>query len=67
MKPTGSQGDMMLDVFTHRSVKFAGAPLNEDFGDTERLACIGEKVLALAVTSALFNQRPILNASTLEV
>ncbi|EIM83667.1 uncharacterized protein STEHIDRAFT_63156 [Stereum hirsutum FP-91666 SS1] len=66
MKPTGSQGDMMSDVFTHSSVRFAGAPLNEDFGDTVRLACVEQKVLTLAVTSALFNQRPILNA-TLEV
>ncbi|EIM79006.1 uncharacterized protein STEHIDRAFT_34753, partial [Stereum hirsutum FP-91666 SS1] len=58
--------DMMLDVFTHRSVRFAGAPPNEDFGDSLRLACVGQKVLALAVTSALFSQRPILNAWTLE-
>lgn len=67
MKPTRSQGEMMLDVFTHRSVRFAGAPPNEDFGDSERLGCIGQKVLALAVTSALFHQRPMLNASMMEV
>ncbi|EIM83639.1 uncharacterized protein STEHIDRAFT_160214 [Stereum hirsutum FP-91666 SS1] len=40
--------------------------LTQQHSTRERLACVGEKVLALAVTSALFNQRPILNVSTLE-
>ena len=63
------RGDIILEVFTHKSLRFPGAPINEDseFGDNERLAVLGEKVLELAVTFALFNKRPILKAEEIEV
>lgn len=63
------RGDIILEVFTHRSLRFPGAPINEDseFGDNERLAVLGEKVLELAVTFALFTKRPMLKSVELEV
>ncbi|KAI0734672.1 ribonuclease III domain-containing protein [Fomitopsis betulina] len=62
------RGDIILEVFTHRSLRFPGAPINEDseFGDNERLAVLGEKVLELAVTFALFTKRPMLKSVELE-
>lgn len=63
------RGDIILEVFTHKSLRFPGAPINEDseFGDNERLSILGEKVLQLAVTFALFNKRPMLKAEDIEV
>ena len=63
------RGDIILEVFTHKSLRFPGAPINEDseFGDNERLSVLGEKVLELAVTFALFNKRPMLKVDEIEV
>ena len=63
------RGETILDVFTHRSLRLPGAQMDEDseFGDNERLAVLGEKVLELAVTFALFNKRPMLKGEEIEV
>jgi len=63
------RGDIILEVFTHKSLRFPGAPIDEDseFGDNERLSTLGEKVLELAVTSALFSKRPMLKAEDIEI
>lgn len=63
------QGEIILEVFTHRSLRFHGAPLDQDseYGDNERLAVLGEKVLEAAVTDALFRQRPMLKGTDIEV
>ena len=62
-------GDIILDVFTHRSLRFPGAPISEDseYGDNERLAVLGEKALETAVTDTLFKKRPMLKAADIEV
>ncbi|TFY59846.1 hypothetical protein EVJ58_g5523 [Rhodofomes roseus] len=62
------RGDIILEVFTHKSLRFPGAPINEDseFGDNERLSVLGERVLELAVTFALFSKRPMLKAEDIE-
>jgi hypothetical protein len=59
--------DLMLDVYTHSSLRFGGAPMNEDYGDTERLAELGAKVLELTVTNQLFLHRPFLNGREIQV
>ncbi|PCH33926.1 hypothetical protein WOLCODRAFT_22338 [Wolfiporia cocos MD-104 SS10] len=61
-------GDIILEVFTHKSLRFPGAPTNEDseYGDSERLSLLGEKVLEVAITFALFNKRPLLKAHDIE-
>ncbi|OSD03297.1 hypothetical protein PYCCODRAFT_1444638 [Trametes coccinea BRFM310] len=60
-------GEAMLEVFVHRSMKFSGAPLNSDspYGDGARLAALGSKVLEAVYTDVLFNQRPMLPADEL--
>ncbi len=62
-------GEIILEVFTHRSLRFPGAPSNEDseFGDNTRLAALGEKILEAAVTDTLFRKRPMLSAVDIEV
>lgn len=62
-------GDIVLEVFTHRSLRFPGAPINEDseYGDNERLAILGEKAMETAVTDTLFRKRPMLKAFEIEV
>ncbi|KAI0785071.1 hypothetical protein C8Q75DRAFT_809611 [Abortiporus biennis] len=61
-------GEIILEVFSHRSLRFRGAPADEDleFGDNDRLAAIGEKAFELAVTDALFRKRPMLKATEIE-
>jgi len=56
------RGDIILEVFTHKSLRFPGAPVNEEYGDNVRLAVLGQKVLECAATYTLFNRRPMLNA-----
>lgn len=62
-------GEIILEVFTHRSLRFAGAPINEDsdHGDGERLAILGKKVLETVVTDTLFRKRPMLKGDEIEV
>lgn len=54
--------DLMLDVYTHSSLR-ATARMNETYGDALRLEQLGSKVLDLAVTIHLFNERPPLNTA----
>jgi dsRNA-specific ribonuclease len=54
--------DLMLDVYTHFSLR-ATARMNETYGDVLRLEQLGSKVLDLAVTIHLFNERPPLNTA----
>jgi len=55
--------DLLLDVYTHKSLRFGGAPLNDEYGDTERLAELGAQVLDLAVTFHFYARKPMLPAS----
>ncbi|KAI0048334.1 hypothetical protein FA95DRAFT_1678383 [Auriscalpium vulgare] len=59
------QGEVMLEIFMHRSL--SSGSLNEDFGDSERLATIGKRVLSMAVAQILFDKRPMLDATGMEV
>ncbi|KAI8990486.1 hypothetical protein BD414DRAFT_458984 [Trametes punicea] len=60
-------GEAMLEVFVHRSMKFAGAPLNGDspYGDGERLSVLGSRILEAVYTDVLFSKRPMLKANEL--
>ncbi|KAJ3483127.1 hypothetical protein NLI96_g6521 [Meripilus lineatus] len=61
-------GDLILTVFTHRSLRFPGAPRDDDaeYGDSDRLAVLGEKALDMAVTDALWRKRPMLKAEEIQ-
>ncbi|KAH9857962.1 hypothetical protein C2E23DRAFT_718683 [Lenzites betulinus] len=61
-------GEAMLEVFVHRSMKFTGAPLNDSiYGDGQRLAALGSKVVEAAYTDVYFNRKPMLRAEELKV
>ncbi|KAF9469847.1 hypothetical protein BDZ94DRAFT_1243396 [Collybia nuda] len=55
--------DLVLDVYTHNSLRFGGAPMNDDYGDTDRLAELGCKILELAVTFHFYSKKPMLNSA----
>jgi dsRNA-specific ribonuclease len=57
-------GDIILDVFTHKSLRHG---TQETYGDSDRLADLGEKILEMTATSALFNQDPVLSAADISV
>lgn len=58
--------DLILDVYTHRSLRM-DTSLNDDYGDTDRLAELGAKILDLTVTSHFFSKKPMLTASQIVV
>lgn len=59
--------DILLDVFTHKSIRFSGAPANDEYGNTERLAVIGEHAFAMGVSYALYRKSPMLTTEELQV
>ncbi|THH14357.1 hypothetical protein EW146_g5967 [Bondarzewia mesenterica] len=59
-------GDLMLDVYTHKSIRYSGAPMNDEYGDIERVNAIGKRVLAVGVATALFEKKPMFTAAELE-
>jgi dsRNA-specific ribonuclease len=56
-------GDLMLDVYTHRSLQGSDEPSTTD---NMRLAELGEQVMRLVVTWVLFSRRPPLSADDIE-
>jgi dsRNA-specific ribonuclease len=62
-------GEVLLDVFTHRSLRFHGAPLDDssEYGDNIRLAVLGKVILEACITDTLFKKRPMLPADQIEV
>lgn len=61
-------GEAMLEVFVHRSMKFTGAPLGDSiYGDGQRLAALGSKVVDAVYTDVYFNRKPMLRAEELKV
>ena len=62
-------GEAMLEIFVHHSIRFPNAPMNTDspYGDGQRLRTIGHRMLDAAYTSVMFDKRPMLNAEDLQV
>ncbi len=62
-------GEAMLEIFVHSSIRFTGMPLNSDspYGDGKRLAILGNKALDAAYAHILFDRRPMVPADTLDV
>ncbi|KAI0049040.1 hypothetical protein FA95DRAFT_1557309 [Auriscalpium vulgare] len=56
-------GEVLFETFSHRDLS-SGA-LNDDFGNADRLSALGASALALVVTQALFDRRPMLSADDL--
>ena len=57
-------GELILNVFTHKALR---PEPSTQYGDNDRLAELGEKILEMAVTSALFHQNPVLSAADISV
>ncbi|KAI0720007.1 hypothetical protein C8T65DRAFT_23452 [Cerioporus squamosus] len=62
-------GEAMLEIFVHKSIKFPGMPMNHDspYGDGVRLAVVGSKMLEAAYSYILFQKRPMLKAEEIEI
>lgn len=59
--------DLVLQVYTHESLRPPNATKAEDFTDNTRLAKLGETVLDTAVTLALFKRQPLLSGEEIKV
>ncbi|KAI0801049.1 hypothetical protein C8Q74DRAFT_1214781 [Fomes fomentarius] len=61
-------GEAMLEIFVHSSIKFTGKPMNSEsvYADGPRLATIGSAMLEASYAAILFNKRPMLTAEELE-
>ncbi|KAF8805916.1 hypothetical protein BYT27DRAFT_7191830 [Phlegmacium glaucopus] len=55
--------DLVLDVYTHISLRQPASlgQMNEEYGDTDRLAELGYNALELTVTHYLYSVRPFLS------
>ncbi|KAJ8509433.1 hypothetical protein ONZ45_g8402 [Pleurotus djamor] len=60
-------GNLLLQVYTHKSLRRTRGTDEETNRDNERLAVLGKAVLDLAITSALFDQTPRPDAEEIEV
>jgi dsRNA-specific ribonuclease len=60
--PIDLHGELLLDVFTHRSLRQDGGS-----GDNERYAVLGEKVFEASVTNSIFSSYPHLVGKDIEV
>jgi ribonuclease-3 len=61
------QGELMLDVYTHRSMLSKDIDENTVHGNTERLAELGSSVLSMLVVYTLYSEKPMLPAHDLKV
>lgn len=61
------QGELMLDVYTHRSMLSKEVDENTTYGNTERLAELGSSVLGMIVMYTLYAEKPMLPANDLKV
>ncbi|KAG1825751.1 uncharacterized protein BJ212DRAFT_1315897 [Suillus subaureus] len=57
-------GHIILQVFTHRSLRLA---CNAQFHDNERLAVLGHNILEMMTTDLLFSRKPRLTVHQIEV
>lgn len=57
-------GEIMLEVFTHRSLRLA---CHAKYRDNERLSVLGSHILEMVATQLLFNRKPMLTRSEIEV
>jgi len=59
--------ELVLEVYTHESLRPPNATAEDIFADNRRLEKLGEKVLDTAVVCALFGRRPLLSGEVIEV
>ena len=57
-------GEVLLEVFTHRSLRLA---CHAKYRDNERLSVLGSHMLDMVTTQLLFSRKPMLTRSEIEV
>lgn len=60
-------GDIILQVFTHKSLQRSHGGTLEENSDNQRLAVLGNAALEAVVTHALFKHKPTLALSEIRV
>lgn len=60
-------GDLVLEVFTHRTLRIEGSVVSNAFSDNERLSEVGEMALNLAVTNYLYHKQPVIESTGIPV
>ncbi|TFK67459.1 hypothetical protein BDN72DRAFT_798898 [Pluteus cervinus] len=55
----GGDSDIILDIYTHRSLRAEDDMSSEEYGNTDRLGALGENVLKTAITTHYFYARPM--------
>ncbi|KAH6917011.1 hypothetical protein BKA70DRAFT_1251130 [Coprinopsis sp. MPI-PUGE-AT-0042] len=63
--PSIEDMELLIRVRTHPTLQQA-QPMNDTWGDTDRLQEIGAQVIHMALTSHFFNQKPILEAGQIQ-
>ena len=64
----GGDIDLLLEVYTHSSLRNPNhTQMNEEYGDTDRLAELGASALDLAVTNYFYLVRPFLSGTEINV
>lgn len=57
-------GQIMLEVFTHKSLRLA---CHAKYRDNERLSVLGSHILEMVTTQLLFNRKPMFTRNEIEV
>lgn len=60
-------GELLLQVYTHKSLRRPEDVSSEELEDSERLAVLGDKVFSAAVTLIMFKKRPMKSSQELQV
>ena len=66
----GGDNDLILDVFTHSSLHPTlppGHAMNDEYGNTDRLAELGAMALDLVVTNHFYSLRPMMGGRDMRV
>jgi dsRNA-specific ribonuclease len=58
---------IILDVYTHSSLRAHLVDPNDEYGDADRLALLGKEVLDLAITHYWYRKLPLISAEQLMV
>jgi len=60
-------GEIILEAYTHKSLRIQTPYSVDIFSDNERLGVLGEMALKLAVANVLYQQKPTLKAAEIPV
>lgn len=59
--------ELLLEAYTHKSLRKPAGDVEDRLCDNERLAVLGKSVLGLVITGILYKQKPRRDAEEIEV